>query len=63
MADNGCGNIQQELSKLKRNGLLFRHETIGLEVASGSGAAKDLNKIAETIWRVLSPSSSLKRCC
>jgi uncharacterized protein YegL len=45
--DNACGDIQQELSKLKRNGLLFRHETIGLEVASGSGAAKDLNDIAK----------------
>ena len=36
--DDDCGGLNQVLSRLKKNNLLYRHETVGLEV---SGALSD----------------------
>ena len=37
--DDDCGGLNQVLSKLKKNNLLYRHETVGLEgVGRGSAA-------------------------
>ena len=42
--DDDCGGLNQVLSRLKQNNLLYRHETVGLEV---SGAAqRQLKNIA-----------------
>ena len=42
--DDDCGGLNQVLSRLKKNNLLYRHETVGLEV---SGAAqRQLENIA-----------------
>ena len=42
--DDNCGNLDAILSQLKQNNLLYRHETVGLEV-SGS-AQRQLQNIA-----------------
>lgn len=42
--DDGCGNLDAILNQLKQNNLLYRHETVGLEV-SGS-AQRQLQNIA-----------------
>ena len=42
--DDDCGNLDSVLSQLKKNNLLYRHETVGLEV-SGS-AQRQLENIA-----------------
>ena len=43
--DDACGNLDAVLAQLKQNNLLYRHETVGLEV-SGS-AQRQLRNIAE----------------
>jgi Mg-chelatase subunit ChlD len=45
--ENSCGSVRSVMNKLKQNGIVFRHETIGLGVDSGSDAVRDLKLIAE----------------
>lgn len=44
--DDNCGNISSVMAKLRGQGIIFRHQTIGLEVKSNSNAAKQLQSIA-----------------
>ena len=44
--DDNCGNISSVMASLKSQGIIFRHQTIGLEVNSNSQAAKQLQSIA-----------------
>lgn len=44
--DDNCGNISSVMAKLRSQGIIFRHQTIGLEVKSNSNAAKQLQSIA-----------------
>lgn len=44
--DDNCGNIRSVMANLKSQGIIFRHQTIGLEVNSNSQAAKQLQSIA-----------------
>jgi len=46
--DDNCGNINSVMASLKNKGIIFRHQTIGLEVNSNSKAAKQLQSIATT---------------
>ena len=43
---DSCNDLDAQVTKLKRDGVLFRHETIGLEVAPGSDAATQLQRIS-----------------
>lgn len=43
---DSCNDLDAQVTKLKRDGVLFRHETIGLEVAPGSDAAAQLQRIS-----------------
>ena len=42
--DDDCGGLDTILSKLKKNNLLYRHETVGLEV--DNAARRQLQNIA-----------------
>ena len=42
--DDSCGGLDSILSKLKKNNLLYRHETVGLEV--GASTRRQLENIA-----------------
>ena len=42
--DDNCGNLDAILNQLKQNNLLYRHETVGLEVSSS--AQRQLQNIA-----------------
>jgi len=44
--DDNCGNINSVMASLRNKGIIFRHQTIGLEVNSNSKAAKQLQSIA-----------------
>jgi Mg-chelatase subunit ChlD len=44
--DDNCGNINSVMANLKNKGIIFRHQTIGLEVSSNSKAARQLQSIA-----------------
>lgn len=44
--DDNCGNISSVMASLKSQGIIFRHQTIGLEVNSNSKAAQQLQSIA-----------------
>jgi hypothetical protein len=44
--DDNCGNISSVMTSLRNQGIIFRHQTIGLEVKSSSKAAKQLQSIA-----------------
>lgn len=44
--DDNCGNINSVMASLRSQGIIFRHQTIGLEVKSNSNAAKQLQSIA-----------------
>ena len=44
--DDNCGNISSVMANLRNQGIIFRHQTIGLEVKSSSKAAKQLQSIA-----------------
>lgn len=44
--DNGCGDVGSVLAQLKNNNIIFRHETVGLEVDQNSSAVTDLKKVA-----------------
>ncbi len=46
--DDNCGNISSVMASLKSQGIIFRHQTIGLEVNSSSKAAKQLQSIASS---------------
>ena len=46
--DDNCGNINSVMASLRGQGIIFRHQTIGLEVNSNSKAAKQLQAIAKT---------------
>ena len=43
---DSCNDLDAQVTKLKRDGVLFRHETIGLEIAPGSDAAAQLQRIS-----------------
>ncbi|XAW87773.1 vWA domain-containing protein [Vibrio sp. CDRSL-10 TSBA] len=45
--DDGCKILSPVVDELKSRGILFRHQTVGLELNSGSGAARDLKQLAE----------------
>ena len=45
--DDNCGNISSVMSSLRGQGIIFRHQTIGLEVSANSQAAKQLQSIAK----------------
>ena len=42
--DDNCGNLDEILSQLKQNHLLYRHETVGLEISDS--AQRQLQNIA-----------------
>ncbi|PHS40639.1 MAG: hypothetical protein COB07_03800 [Sulfurovum sp.] len=44
--DDNCGNINSVMASLRNKGIIFRHQTIGLEVSSNSKAARQLQSIA-----------------
>ncbi|TET88520.1 MAG: VWA domain-containing protein, partial [Sulfurovum sp.] len=44
--DDNCGNISSVMASLKSKGIIFRHQTVGLEVSSNSKAATQLQSIA-----------------
>jgi len=44
--DDNCGNISSVMASLRNQGIIFRHQTIGLEVKSNSSAARQLQSIA-----------------
>lgn len=44
--DDNCGNISSVMASLRNKGIIFRHQTIGLEVNSNSKAARQLQSIA-----------------
>lgn len=44
--DDNCGNISSVMASLRGQGIIFRHQTIGLEVNANSKAAKQLQSIA-----------------
>ncbi len=46
--DDNCGNISSVMASLRNKGIIFRHQTIGLEVNSNSKAARQLQSIATT---------------
>lgn len=46
--DDNCGNINSVMANLRSQGIIFRHQTIGLEVKSNSNAARQLQSIAKT---------------
>lgn len=43
---NSCGNLNEGLTQLKKNGFFFRHETIGLGIEPFSEASTQLQNIA-----------------
>ena len=45
--DDNCGNISSVMANLRNQGIIFRHQTIGLEVKSNSSAARQLQSIAK----------------
>jgi Mg-chelatase subunit ChlD len=45
--DDNCGNISSVMATLRSQGIIFRHQTIGLEVKSNSSAARQLQTIAK----------------
>ncbi len=45
--DDQCGNLKDVIQTLKKNGILFRHETIGLGIEPYSPAADQLKQIAQ----------------
>ncbi|RLA66194.1 MAG: hypothetical protein DRQ78_04510, partial [Epsilonproteobacteria bacterium] len=46
--DDNCGNISYVMRTLKSKGIIFRHQTIGLEIKANSKAVKQLELIAKT---------------
>ena len=44
--DDDCGGVDGALAELKNHNFLNRHETVGLEVSSGSTAQRQLEQIA-----------------
>lgn len=42
---NSFGNFDQVLNRLSNRGLLFRHETVGLGIGTGSDAVQQLTNI------------------
>lgn len=44
--DDGCKNVDSVMAELRRKGIIFRHETVGLGINSNSNAARDLKTIA-----------------
>lgn len=45
--DDNCDILSPVVRDLKKDGVLFRHQTVGLEIDSGSSAARDLRKLAK----------------
>lgn len=44
--DNNCGDVESVMAKLKAQGIIFRHETVGLDIAPNSAASRKLQAIA-----------------
>lgn len=44
--DDGCNILSPVVRELKNDGVLFRHQTVGLEIDSDSSAARDLKRLA-----------------
>lgn len=44
--DDSCNILSPVVRELKHDGVLFRHQTVGLEIGSGSSAARDLKHLA-----------------
>lgn len=44
--DDGCNIMSPVVSKLKREGILYRHQTVGLELNENSNAVRDLKMVA-----------------
>jgi Mg-chelatase subunit ChlD len=44
--DDNCAILSPVVKSLKKDGVLFRHQTVGLEIDSNSSAARDLRKLA-----------------
>ena len=46
--DDNCGNIKSVMNSLRNKGIIFRHQTVGLEVNANSKAANQLRSIAKS---------------
>jgi Mg-chelatase subunit ChlD len=46
--DDGCNNVDSVMVNLRKKGIIFRHETVGLGIDSNSNAARDLKIIANS---------------
>ncbi|MGK0290112.1 MAG: hypothetical protein ACI86H_001567 [bacterium] len=44
--DDNCKNSDQVMAALRRQGIIFRHETVGLDIGADSSAASQLQRIA-----------------
>lgn len=44
--DNNCGDVESVMAKLRAQGIIFRHETVGLDIAPNSSASRKLQAIA-----------------
>ena len=55
---DGTGDVAATLASLKREGISFRHETIGLGVPAGGVAARQLQAISRTTGGAYHPAGS-----